>query len=100
MACVAKPVKASPPALQAFPEQVWAVSVSISAELLLHEAGLRHITQLQQIDRAWAQHGALQRAASGAAIGNSLPASFCLNRLEATNILGLYGNLLERSNCS
>ena len=60
------------------------MSVSISAELLLPEAGLRHATQLQQIDRAWAQHGALQRSASGAALANFVPASFCLDRLEVT----------------
>ena len=57
------------------------MSVSISAELLLHKAGRRHAAQLQQIDRAWAQHGALQRAASGAAVVNVVTASFCLDRL-------------------
>ena len=45
------------------------MSVSISADLLLHEAGFRHVEQLQQIDRAWVQHGALQHTASGAVMG-------------------------------
>ena len=64
------------------------MSVSISAELLLNKAGRRHATQLQQIDRAWAQHGALQRAASGAAVVNTVTASFCLDRLEFKQCAG------------